>query len=244
VTEEGTTRKRGRPRKVDAAVEANPVEVTPTEVVAVEDENAAMQEQIKYQLVQLLKLAQKAGLDLEELYPTPPKEDTVVLELEEEETVDSYAARPHGGRLQPGTVLAGGNWVPWRKEDLDQSNKVEFVPAPVPSLVFPMTDEDGRQKIRLDVNDLVCWLTVGVSNHVNRFFYNAYMDAYNSWKELEYFKRHGPEYAPWGRTGPDGRPAWHFEPFALTAGMDIDGRYLVAGRSPLYQAQQENEEAI
>lgn len=249
---EKTTRGRGRPRKI---VEDHPVEAekAPETVVAVEpaeDENVTMQEQLKYQLTAMIRMAKKMGIDLDEIYETPPKETTVVLEQATEDVpveaiVDSVGHKPVvSDRPKPGTVLPGGNWIPWRKDDLNPEDQVEFVPQPVPGLVFPMLDEEGHQKILLDVNDLKCWLTVGVPNKVNRYFKNVYDNCYDAWRELENFKRNGPIVAPWGRFGPDGRPAWHYEPMALTFGMDIDGRYLTANRSPLYQVREENEDAI
>lgn len=248
MADEKTTRGRGRPRKT----EAHPAEVSPEAQVAAvaeqQDENEIMGQQIKYQLAALMKMAQRMGIDLDELYETPPKETTVVLEeatsdVPIEEVVDSVGQKPDH-RPQPGTVLPGGNWIPWRKEDLNPEDTVEFVPQPIPTITFPMLDEEGHQKILLDVNDLKCWLTVGVPNRVNRFFKNAYDNAYQAWKELESFKRNGPEAAPWGRTGPDGRPAWHYEPMALTFGLDIDGRYLTSARSPLYTHREAVEDAI
>src|SRR5260370_38745856 len=87
-------------------------------------------------------------------------------------------------RIPPGTGLGctRGNWIPWRKEDLDPTDTVTFTPMPVPSITFPFTDENGYQKIKLDVNDLICWLTCGIPNTINRYFYNAYKNAYDEWK--------------------------------------------------------------
>lgn len=245
---EKITRGRGRPRKVENhPVDASVAPVDETTVPEVENEAQDMQSQIKYQLAALIKMANRMGIDLDELYESPPTQTTVVLEQAAEDVplekvVDSAGQVPE--RMLPGTVLPGGNWIPWRKEDLNSEDLVEFVPQPIPSITFPMLDSEGHQKILIDVNDLKCWLTVGVTNKVNRFFKNAYDDAYKAWKELETFKRNGPVSAPWGRVGPDGRPSWHYEPMALTFGMDIDGRYLTAGRSPLYTNREEREDAI
>lgn len=203
---------------------------------SIADETAAMQDQVRYQMAQLLKLAQKTGTDLSEMFPTPPRSITAT---EEGEMAADYVAPVN--RPRPGAPLGSApnsGWVPWRMEDLDPTDTIEFVPQPVPSLVFPLTDEEGRLKIRLDVNDLVCWLTVGSPCTVNRIFYNAYMDSYNGWKELENFKRRGPAYAPWGDRGPDGRPTWHFESQALTFGLDPDGRYLTGGRQTMAEYEQ------
>lgn len=200
----------------------------PVPALSIEDETKVMQEQIKYQMAQLMKLASRTGTDLSTLFETPPRGTVVQEGNSYEQPAIASVNRP-----RPGTVLGDGpnaSWVPWRREDLDPEDMIEFVPQPVPSLVFPLLDEDGHQVIKLDLNDLVCWMTVGVPNKINRFFYNGYMDCYNNWKDLENFKRKGPISAPWGDKGPDGRPTWHYEPMALTFGLDPDGRYLSAGR--------------
>jgi hypothetical protein len=239
---ETTPRRRGRPRKEENHQNAVAQSIEPDNADSLAAENAAMQEQIKYQLKALLQLAEKAGIDPFEHYPQPPRDTTVV----EEADTESY--RPPG-RPKPGMILGkpgdpNAPWVPWRKEDLDSTDTVTFSPMPIPSLVFPITDEEGRQKIKLDVNDLVCWLTVGVPNTTNRLFYNAYMNSYDTWKDLENFKRRGPEIAPWGRVGPDGRPSWYYDPSAASFGMTDDGRYLPRGQNILRDVQTDNPEAL
>lgn len=234
-------RPRGRPRK-------NP-EPVPEKVEAVVDamETAAMQEQIRYQLVQLLKLAQNLGVDLSDtvltpdnvgrvaqeklrdLYPTPPSDTVHYFDNESPEAQAAERRRKPGELTAPGAPNTG--WIPWTKADLDAADLVEFVPLPVPSIIYPIPDENGHQKIFLDVNDLKCALTVGVPNRVNRFFYNAYMNAYDTWRELESFKRQGPAWAPWGATDPQGRRTWHFDASAVSFGMDDEGRYLAQGRN-------------
>lgn len=222
------------------------------------EELKAMQLQNQYQTAMFMKMAEKMGLTDP---PKPPSDTTVILEEAQpnsENVVDQFGAElvapaPQSappGKPRPGSLVGNPwdrnvGWIPWRKDDLNPGDVVEFVPAPVPSLVFPMTDEEGRQKIRLDVNDLVCWLTVGVPNKVNRFFKNAYDDSYNQWRDLENFKRRGPQVAPWGAVGPDGRPSWYFEPAALSYGMDEDGHAITPFRSnPLRSYQSTEPEAI
>ena len=241
-----TPRKRGRPRKVeDHQPAVSSATTTQDTVDQLADENAAMQAQIKYQLAALIKMAEKAGINPFEGFETPPTEDTVVVHSQPEQEQPPRPSRPKPGSLLGNPSDRNVGWVPWRKDDLDPEDTVEFVPQPIPSLVFPMTDEEGRQKIRLDVQDLVCWLTVGVPNKVNKFFYNAYQDAYSTWKELEAFKRRGPNVAPWGARGPDGRPSWHYEPFALSFGLDDDGHYVTPHRpGPLSAIRQSQDEAI
>lgn len=233
---ENTPRRRGRPRKED-----NPepqVDTRDLQIQMLREELDTMRAQNEYQMAMFMKLMEKQQV---EMPAPPPNEDTLVVESDKEEVV-------RDGRPRPGSLLGDPRdrnvgWVPWRKDDLDPNEYIEFVPAPVPSLVFPMTDEEGRQKIRLDVNDLVCWLTVGIPNRVNKFFHNAYMDAYNSWRELEAFKRRGPAFAPWGSVGPDGRPSWYFEPVALSFGMDENGHAITPFRSnPLRSYQQQGDE--
>lgn len=253
-TDETTPRRRGRPKKV---AEDHQTEVTmapqihgdggplddfdPASEWQKAQEADAMQNQIRFQMKALMQLAVKAGIDPFEGFEKPPTGTTVVVE----KAVPTFKGRPKAGSLLGDPSSPNVAFVPWRKDDLDSEDTIDFVPQPIPSLVFPLTDEEGRQKIKLDVNDLVCWLTVGVSNKTNRFFYNAYMDSYNSWRELENFKRRGPEIAPWGRTGPDGRSAWLYDPAATTFGMDIDGRSLTPLRdNPMRDTQGDNPDAI
>lgn len=265
--QETTQKRRGRPRKV---AEDNPVaEVTePTQDTSAEstaavlqialEELKAMQQQNQVIMAMFMKQAEKLGLTDP---PRPPREDTVVLEPaspQDEHVMDQFGqelVRPatmnqDQGKPRPGSLLGNPwdrnvSWVPWRREDLDPGDMVEFVPAPVPNLVFPMTDEEGRQKIRLDVNDLVCWLTVGVPNRVNRFFKNAYDNGFEGWRELESFKRKGPAVAPWGQMGPDGRQSWYYDPMTTSFGMDENGHAITPFRSnPLRMYQGSEPEVI
>jgi hypothetical protein len=204
-------------------VVAEPEKVSP---MTVEDEAAAMKQQVLYQFKQLLKMAETMGIKLEEIYEKPPVDVTKV--------VASAIPAPatEAGKLKPGTVLGTGvnaSWVPWTKADLDPDDVVEFSPLPLPGIVYPFPDENGYQKIRLDINGLVVWFTCGVPNIVNRYFYNEYQDKLANWRALEDFKRNGPSYAPWGRKGPDGQNAWMYVPMAPSFGMNEDGRSLRPG---------------
>lgn len=213
----------------DASVQAEEVQekVSP---MTIEDEQAAMKQQVLYQFKQLLKMAETMGIKLEEIYEKPPVDVTKIVATAVPEPAPQ-------GRLKPGTVLGTGinaSWVQWTKADLDPEDLVEFSPLPIPGVVYPFSDENGYQKIRLDVNGLVCWLTCGVPNKVNRFFWNVYNDKLVAWRALEDFKRNGPEYAPWGRKGPDGQNAWMYTPMAASFGMTDDGRSLrIGGPTPL-----------
>src|SRR6266853_631705 len=72
----------------------------PTAPVAVENnsqttenEAAVMKEQVAYQLAQLLKMAEKMGVNLEEVFPRPPKETTVVAENPSTQEIVNIAAQ-------------------------------------------------------------------------------------------------------------------------------------------------------
>lgn len=219
--------------------------------LTVAEEKAAMEEQFKFQLKSLLKSAQSMGIDLNEVYEKPPSETTVTMSasdlLEAIRNMGSTNNSNLGGparnvpldalgqpvqgdaKLKPGQIIPGTqNWQPWSKNDLDPEAITRFVPLPIPSLVYPIIDGEGRQKIKLDVNNLVQWLTVGEENVVNTFFYNVYKNAYDTWKELEAFKRTGPMGAPWGFKE-NGMPAWSYTPFAPSFGMTEEGRALRTG---------------
>jgi len=223
-------------------------EVVENNSTSAEDEATAMKEQVAYQLAQLLKMAEKMGVDLTEVFPKPPKEVTVVQESPSTQDIVTIAAQaavaamkgvaPAGSQpgqpYKPGQALPGGGWIQWKKTDLNPEDTVTFVPLPIPGMVYPFADENGYQKIRLDINGLECWLTVGLEQTINRFFYNVYEAGLAGHRELEAFKRNGPAYAPWGLKGPDGRPAWQYTPMAASFGMNIDGRSLrVGGPTPL-----------
>lgn len=215
------------------------------------EERAAMQEQFKFQLKTLLKSASSMGIDLTEIYEKPPAETTVTLNASDLlnairglSTNNSNLGGPSknvpldalgqpiavsDAKLKPGQLIPGTqNWQPWSRNDLDPEAMTRFVPLPIPSLVYPFVDGEGRQKIKLDVNNLVQWLTVGEENNVNTYFYNVYKNAYDQWKELENFKRRGPMGAPWG-VKDDGNPAWSFTPFAPSFGMTEEGRSIRNG---------------
>jgi hypothetical protein len=200
-----------------------------------DNEVGAMQAQIAYQMRELFKLAEKQGIKLEDIFEKPPTTVTTVLQ-------GTAVAVPVAVdvKQKPGTYIVDqqgkptGATIPWTKQDLDPEDTVEFVPIPVPGLVYPFMDENGYQKIRLDVNNLVCWLTCGVPNKVNRFFWNVYDNSLQGYRELERFKRNGPAWAPWGARGPDGGPAWLYVPQAATFGMDDRGHSLrIGGPTPL-----------
>ena len=237
---------RGRPRKTPVVAEApaeNISEVTNS------DETASMKEQVAYQLATILKMAEKMGINLEEVFPKPPAAVNVVEGTSNADiaaiaaqaaiaamkaTSPAVPALKPGEKLKPGQALPGGGWVQWTKGDLNPEDTITFVPLPIPGMVYPFADDNGYQKIKLDINGLVCWLTCGVENTVNRFFYNVYEAALAGHRQLEKFKREGPEWAPWGKYGPDGRQAWQFIPMAASFGMNEDGRSLrVGGPTPL-----------
>lgn len=243
---------RGRPRKTPVAVAETPALAAENASVS-NDEIAAMKEQVAYQLAQLLKTAEKLGVNLKEVFPTPPAVSGAVLEAPANAVpasgsnatimIDgkSYNVTPVStsvpapvGPPKAGQYLPGGAWVQWTKNDLNPEDTVTFVPLPIPGMVYPWTDDNGYQKIKLDINGLVCWLTVGAENTINRFFYHVYAAALANHRELEAFKRNGPVAAPWGLTGPDGRRAWQYIPMAATFGMNVDGHSLrVGGPTPL-----------
>lgn len=234
-----------RPKKAPATAEA----VVENNSQNAEDEAAAMKEQVAYQLAQLLKMADKLNMNLDEIFERPPVATTVVTEAPTTQEIVNIAAQaavaamkgvnPNqqqvpAGPLKPGQALPGGAWVQWKKSDLEGSGTHTFVPLPVPGMVYPFQDENGLQKIRLDVNGLVCWLTCGVENTVHDMFYSVYEAALAGHRELEAFKKNGPAYAPWGTVGPDGRPAWQYTPQAASFGMNVDGHSLrVGGPTPL-----------
>ena len=216
---------------------------TPAAKPAVKENNSAssdedlkaMLAQVAFQFAQLQKLAEKQNIKLTDVFETPPSATTVEQEPKPAATESTELGQPviaeptQTGRPKPGTVLPGGNWVPWNPMDLKDSKKITFTPLPIPTLVFPFPDENGFAKIRLDVNDLVCWLTCGIPNTVSEMFYWAYKNGEDQWRALENLKRNGPAYAPWGQRGPDGGQAWQFTPMAASFGMDIDGRSLRRG---------------
>lgn len=154
-------------------------------------------------------------------------------------------------KVLPGAVLNPNDplspWREWEYSDLDQNDKVSFVPAYLPALFKPGVEGPmGERYIYLDVNNLGCWLVTPGLNTVNRFFYNAYKNLEDQIVVLEHFKRNGPDDAPWGSLAPDGRRNWYYTPEAYTFGLDIDGRYLIGREikgleTRLYKFFMENE---
>src|SRR5260221_10744673 len=85
------------------------------------EEVDAMKAQVKFQMDLLLKSAAKLGVEISDLYPTPPKEVTKVVEATTAVLPEVGGPAPveDAGKLKPGTVLPGGNWVRWGKDDLN-----------------------------------------------------------------------------------------------------------------------------
>src|SRR5712692_6613765 len=186
-----TTRSK-TPAKVSAKAKkvVAPVAIVEKHSMTAEEELAAMKEQVKLNMVNLLKMAKQLGVDLEEIYEKPPVENTVIEAAKAAATVaieKTIEIMTKSGRnitladlggpaanvskdYRPGEALPGGAWRPWTVRDLDPNATTTFVPAPVPSLVYPVTDAEGRQKIKIDINDLVCWMTVGEQQTVNTMF--------------------------------------------------------------------------
>lgn len=214
MTEEvAVKRGRGRPRKVAAEAPvsvAESVELTPIEKVGV-------QAQIAAQMKVLMELATSQGLDLSAMFAAPP--NTVTREV--------YRPSVAGEEeIVPGMPVDRKGVKEFPRLKLDKSDTVTFVPELIPSLYYPISDEDGRQKLLIDANDHQCWLTVNVPNTVNKFFYQAYRDAVDLHRELENLKRFGPKNAPWGTVASDGRKNWSFKAAAATFGMNVDGHFL------------------
>ncbi len=194
--------------------------------MSVEDAQVAMQEQIKVMFKQLAKSAKAAGLNINELYETPPSETAVTITPADLTSAISTAVKEAvwatkdvlGGRannipldaygkpvrvedLPPGSIIPGTqNFIPWAPRDIENDVDVTFSPLPVPSLVWPIMDSHGRMKMKLDKNNLAQWLTVGETVTVKKFFYDQYKDSLDAWMELENFKRTGPvgPHIPWG----------------------------------------------
>lgn len=231
----------------------------PAAPIAVEDNSdseakASMQNDLKIQLKMLVKSLKASGMDLSDVFETPPTEVTKTFNTEDltaaisaavKEAVNQTAAvlggknsgipmsaygepqRDASGKLKPGALIPGTqNYVAWSMADLDPEDTVQVSPLPIPSLVWPIVDGYGRQKLRIDKNGLGIWLTVGETQTINKFFYDSYLDAKKQWEELEAFKRNGPigPHVPWG--GPQN---FKFTPFAPSFGMNEEGRSLRIG---------------
>lgn len=135
--------------------------------------------------------------------------------------VKEFGLKP--GQLIPGTT----QWIPWRVEDLDPKDTVQFVPQYVASIGYNgVISSRGNPVLMVDVNNLKALYEVGVLTTTNRFFYNAYVNALDNAIALEEFKRSGPKDSPWAFGYEDGRTGWHYIPMAPSFGMDINGRYL------------------
>ena len=193
-----------------------------------------MQRQIKTQGEILERILKKEGTSISESIPKPPNETTKVVDSRDA-AIDNYVPSIAEGTgptpsvdveeedRHPGAELPGHTWVPWRPSDLDKFPKKHVIPYPIPGLVWPEVDEEGRQKIRIIKQDLECWLTVGEDNYVSEFFSEVYEDRYRNWKELEKFKRTGGR-GPWVHGGRNGENTWTYTTDVISFGIDPDGR--------------------
>ncbi len=169
------------------------------------------------------KMLASQNKTMSEQFATPPSGTTVVME--------SSTAVPSTQDLPPGSPLPGARWVPYTKEYVDTHfPKVTLVPYPIPNMVWPERDEEGRQKIRIIKQDLECWLTCGEENIVSEFFADEYYVSYKNWKELEKFKRMGGP-GSWNHGGEHGENTWTMITDVISFGMDEDGRPLNIDRS-------------
>jgi hypothetical protein len=204
------------------------------------DELRKMQESVKQNIYDLIKMAEKTGLSLKEIFPQPPAADQAIQESDPGEQINSPLNPISKTQYKPGEVIGdatrmNSQWKPWTMADIQDGPRIPLVPLPVPGLVWPVPDELGRQKIRLCNAELTCWLTVGELQEVPTFFSWIYDEALNQYKQAEEYKRVGPESAPWGViNGETGRRAWFHQPTAATFGMDIDGNPLtnINGQNP------------
>lgn len=176
----------------------------------------ARYKEAKKALEALAKSLQAEGVVLEQ----PPTETTVVREI--------VTDNPHDNRLRPGTVI-NGIPRPWHKEDLAGQEKFPLVPHWIPGAVHPLPDADGKYHIFLDVNGLVCCLTVNELNVVSGMFYHAYMNIEEQYKETEQFKKKGPKDGPHVNGGWGGINTWSYVGEAPSSWIDIDGGYYSPG---------------
>lgn len=175
-----------------------------------------MQKQIANQQSIIAQMLENQGKTIEQAFNRPPNATTTVIG---QEPIDESS-------LPPGSYLPGNNWKPWTPSDINDEErfpKVHVVPYPIPNLVWPEYDEEGRQKIRIIKNDLECWLTVGEDNYVSDFFAEEYRLSFQNWKELEKFKRTGGR-GPWVHGGRHGENTWMYNADVISFGMDEDGR--------------------
>lgn len=143
------------------------------------------------------------------------KADEYNKSIGEKKTVDQWRAEGY----KPGQATPSGGWIPWRYEDINPKDRVEFIPQLVHSLLLPgLKGPHGNAVMKVDINDLACLFEVGVVNDVARFFYNGYKNSLDGEIELENFKNGGRESAPWDREH------WMYRPYAPTFGIDSEGR--------------------
>lgn len=220
-TEVAVKRGRGRPRKVTVEVP----------IAALTDEQrTAMIAQGVEQFANAAAKLKELGFDIKAMFPAPPDATTVeedvpvpadiIVGPEEVEPAPVTAGAMPGSKVGDGP---GATWIPWSINHLNKDDVVSVWPEPIPGLLYPAYDKQGRQKLCVDVNGLRCWMTVGVPQQINRFFFNAYQNALDMWHEAEQFKREGPPGASWGDK--DGNNTWRVTDGAPSFGMDIDGRY-------------------
>lgn len=96
-------------------------------------------------------------------------------------------------QIKPGSLIAGTQqYIPWRVEDLDPNDTVEFIPELVPSLWMPHLSPNGLPLVSVDVNGLKAVYEVGTLTKTNKYFYNVYKNSYDQWVELEDLKHNGP----------------------------------------------------
>jgi hypothetical protein len=149
-------------------------------------------------------------------------------------TVYKDEAEARAAGLKPGAYYEQGwkdnhTWVVWRKEDLDPNDRVQFIPLEIPTLRWEVRDEIDKYTT-LTVNGLRCVLKANELNDVNRFFYNAYQNIVEAWKESERTKRTGVMTPKLQKmidkySATDSPYQWFYNPSAITAWMDQDGRY-------------------
>jgi hypothetical protein len=189
----------------------------------------ARYEEALKQLAEMAAAMKAAGIKLDQ----PPAADTTIVapSVEEFVALDNPSFDPKQLTPQQIARLAPGLERPWSKADLDRDpDKHDFVPQFVPGAVHPILDEHRRPKIWLQVNGLMCCLTVGVINkNISGMFYHAYKNIEQQWLESEDFKAHGPVNGPWVTGGPGGINTWYYEPEAPKAWIDLDGKYYQPG---------------
>lgn len=188
-----------------------------TDPVDVEELKKAAVTQYLEEVARLKKMKEAleaAGAVVEE----PPTETTVVRPAGE-----SPIRRPKPGELVNGVIR------PWTKEDLADQEKFPLVPQWIPGAVHPIPDANNKYHIFLDVNDLICCLTVHELNVVSGMFYHAYKNIEDQWRKTEEFKKKGPLNAPWVNGGLGGINTWFYVGEAPNPWIDIDGGFYQPG---------------